>query len=31
MESGDLVTLIMLLTPGLMLSVLVMAMFAVGG
>jgi hypothetical protein len=31
MESGELFTLIALLTPGLMLSILVMAVFAAGG
>lgn len=31
MELNDLFTLIMLLTPGLLLSILVMAVFSVGG
>jgi hypothetical protein len=31
MEQGELFTLIMLLTPGLLLSILVMAVFSVGG
>jgi hypothetical protein len=31
MESGELLTLILMLSPGLLLSVLVMALFAAGG
>ncbi len=31
MESGELLTLIMLLSPGLLLSILVMAVFSAGG
>ncbi len=31
MESGELVTLLLLLSPGLMLSAFVMLMFAAGG
>lgn len=31
MESGELMTLLLLLSPGLLLSILVMALFSVGG
>jgi hypothetical protein len=31
MESGDLLTLILLLSPGLMLSIVLMTVFAAGG
>jgi hypothetical protein len=31
MESGEFVTLILMLSPGLLLSIIVMGMFALGG